>query len=70
MQLAPYTGSEPPPFFHDFLGAPNSMLMLNLMQTAGAATDIIISVVPTRIEADKIVFAVTDYDFGIHNRIG
>ena len=46
------------------------MLMLNLMQTAGAATDIIISVVPMRIEADKIAFAVTDYDFGIHNRIG
>jgi hypothetical protein len=45
-------------FFHDFLGAPNGMLMLNLMQTAGAATDIIISVVPTRIEADKIAFAV------------
>ena len=57
-------------FFHDFLAAPNGMLMLNLMQTAGAATDIIISVVPMRIEADKIVFAVTDYDFGIHNRIG
>ena len=30
-------------FFHDFLGAPNGMLMLNLMQTAGAQTDIIIS---------------------------
>lgn len=57
-------------FFHDFLGAPNGMLMLNLMQTAGAATDIIISVVPTHIEADKIAFAITDYDFGIHNRIG
>ena len=57
-------------FFHDFLGAPNGMLMLDLMQTAGAATDIIISVVPTHIEAGKIAFAVTDYDFGIHNRIG
>ena len=37
-------------FFHDFLGAPNGMLMLNLMQTAGAASDIIISVVPMLIE--------------------
>jgi hypothetical protein len=28
------------------------------------------SLVPFRIEAEKIVFAVTGYDFGIHNRIG
>ena len=37
-------------FFHDFLAAPNGALMLNLMQTAGAASDIIMSVVPVRIE--------------------
>ena len=30
-------------FLHDFLAAPNGNLMLNLMQTAGAQTDIIIS---------------------------
>ncbi len=57
-------------FFHDFLAAPNGMLMLGLMQTAGAATDIVISVVPMRIEAHKLAFAVSSYDFGIHNRIG
>ncbi len=33
-------------FLHDFLAAPNGNLMLNLMQTAGAQTDIIISIVP------------------------
>ena len=57
-------------FFHDFLGAPNGMLMLNLMQTAGAAIDMIMSVVPMRVGADTLQFAVTDYDFGIHKRIG
>jgi hypothetical protein len=57
-------------FFHDFLSAPNGMLMLNLMQTAGAATDIIMSIVPIRVEPEQLHFAVTDYDFGIHNRIG
>jgi hypothetical protein len=57
-------------FFHDFLGASNGALMLDLMQTAGAATDIVISVVPTRIEAKRLHFAVTGYDLGIHNRIG
>jgi hypothetical protein len=57
-------------FFHDFLAAPNGTLMLNLMQTAGAQTDIIISLVPIRLESDKLQFAVADYDFGIHGRIG
>ncbi len=57
-------------FFHDFLGAPNGMLMLNLMQTAGASTDIIISVVPMLVEPQRLSFAVSDYDFGLRGRIG
>lgn len=57
-------------FFHDFLGAPNGMLMLNLMQTAGAASDLIMSVVPMLIEPERLQFAITDYDFGLHARIG
>jgi hypothetical protein len=57
-------------FFHDFLSASNANLMMNLMQTAGAATDLVMSIVPFRVEAEKIVFAVTGYDLGIHNRIG
>jgi hypothetical protein len=57
-------------FFHDFLGAPNGALQLGLMQTAGAATDIVISVVSIRVEVHKLTFAVSSYDFGIHARIG
>jgi hypothetical protein len=57
-------------FFHDFLGARNGMLMLDLMQTAGAATDIIMSIVPMKVEPNELLFAVADYDLGIHNRIG
>ena len=56
-------------FFHDFLAAPNGMLMLNLMQTAGAQTDIIISLMPMVIEPQRMLFAVADYDFGLHGRI-
>jgi hypothetical protein len=57
-------------FFHDFLGAPNGPLMLNLVQTAGAATEIVMSIVPVTVEGHRLQFAMTEYDFGIHNRIG
>jgi len=57
-------------FFHDFLGASNGALQLSLMQTASAATDIVISVAPMRVEAHNLAFAVASYDFGIHSRIG
>jgi hypothetical protein len=57
-------------FFHDFLGAPNGMLMLNLMQTAGASADIVMGVVPLKVEGEALRFAITEYDLGIHNRIG
>lgn len=52
-------------FFHDYLAAPNGALHLGFMQSAGAATDIVISVVPVRVEADRLSFAI-----GIHARIG
>lgn len=57
-------------FLHDYLGAPTGALHLGFMQTAGATTDIVISVVPMRVEAHRLSLAVTSYDFGIHNRIG
>jgi hypothetical protein len=57
-------------FFHDYLAAPNGALHLGLMQSAGAATDIVISVVPMRVEAHILSLAVSAYDFGIHARIG
>ena len=44
--------------------------MLNLMQTAGASTDINISVVPMLVEPQRLSFAVSDYDFGLRGRIG
>ena len=56
-------------FFHDFLGAPNGMLMLTLMQTAGSSSDIIISLVPMIVEPQRLTFAVSTYDLGIHARI-
>jgi hypothetical protein len=43
-----------------------SQRALNLMQTAG----IIISVVPMLVEPQRLSFAVSDYDFGLHGRIG
>jgi hypothetical protein len=49
--------------------APNGAVHLGLMQSAGAATDIVISVVPMRVEAHRLLFAVSTYDFGIHARI-
>jgi hypothetical protein len=57
-------------FFHDYLAAPNGALHLGLMQSAGAATDIVISVVLMRVGAHRLLFAVSTYDFGIHARIG
>jgi hypothetical protein len=57
-------------FFHDFIGASNGMLMLNLMQTAGAATDLYMSVTLMKNEGGRLAFAVSEYDLGIHNRIG
>jgi hypothetical protein len=57
-------------FFHDYLGAPTGALHLGLMQSAGAATDIVISVGPMHIEPNKLSLAVSAYDFGIHARIG
>lgn len=56
-------------FFHDFLHAPNGELMLALMQTAGAATDIVMGVMPIMVERERLAFAITEYDLGIHNRI-
>ena len=41
-------------FFHDFLGAPNDMLMLNVMQTAGSSSDIVISLVPMIVEPPRV----------------
>jgi hypothetical protein len=57
-------------FFYDFLAAPNGPLLLHLLQTAGAETDIVMSVIPSSLGPDRLIFAIADYDFGIHNRLG
>ena len=53
-----------------FAPSPTGALHLGLMQSGGAATDIVISVVPIHIEPHKLSLAVSTYDFGIHARIG
>jgi hypothetical protein len=56
-------------FFHDFLAAPNAMLMLNLLQTSGATTEFIMGVVPISVEPQRLLLAIVEYDFGVHARI-
>ncbi|HET6321641.1 MAG TPA: hypothetical protein VFF87_06280 [Hyphomicrobium sp.] len=57
-------------FLHDFLAAPNGMLMLNLLQAQGAATEFILSLVPMTVERNRILFAIPDYDLGVRAPIG
>lgn len=56
-------------FLHDFLAAPNGMLMLNMLQTSGAQAEIIMGLVPIVVEPQRMCFAIPDYDFGVHARI-
>ncbi len=56
-------------FMHDFLAAKNGMLMLNMLQTSGAQAEIIMGVVPITVEPNRLLFAIPDYDFGVHARI-
>lgn len=56
-------------FLHDFLAAPNGILMLNMLQTSGAMAEIIMGVVPMVVEPQRLLFAIPDYDFGVHARI-
>ncbi|KWT69815.1 hypothetical protein APY04_1315 [Hyphomicrobium sulfonivorans] len=57
-------------FLHDYLAAPNGMLMLNLFQAPGAVADIVMGVAPMVVELPRIHFAITDYDIGIRASIG
>jgi len=56
-------------FLHDFLAAPNGMLMLSTLQTSGAQAEIIMGLVPIIVEPQRLCFAIPDYDFGVHARI-
>ncbi len=56
-------------FLHDFLAAKNGMLMLDMLQTSGAQAEIIMGIVPITVEPQRLLFAIPDYDFGVHARI-
>jgi hypothetical protein len=56
--------------FYDFLRTPPAQVLVPLLPAAGAQSDLILSVVPYRIETNLLVFLITEYDLGFHNRIG
>ncbi len=56
--------------FYDFLESVPAHVLVPLLPAAGAQSDLILSVVPYRIEKGLLEFVVTDYDLGFHNRIG
>jgi hypothetical protein len=54
----------------DFLDTVPAHALLPLLPAAGARSDLILSVVPYSLETNRLIFAVTHYDLGFHNRIG
>jgi hypothetical protein len=56
--------------FYDFLETARAHVLVPLVAGAGAQSDLMFSVIPFNLEADRVVFAITDYDLGFHNRIG
>jgi len=56
--------------FYDFLGTVPAQVLVPLLPAAGAQSDLILSVIPYVLETNRMVFAITDYDLGFHNRIG
>ncbi|MBK5198737.1 MAG: hypothetical protein JJE37_10740 [Methyloceanibacter sp.] len=56
--------------FYDFLDTVPAHVLVPLLPAAGAQSDLILSVVPYRLEKNLLVFLITDYDLGFHNRIG
>jgi hypothetical protein len=56
--------------FYDFLETVPAHVLVPLLPSASAESDLILSVVPYRIEKDLLDFVVTDYDLGFHSRIG
>ena len=56
--------------FYDFLDTVPAHVLVPLLPAAGAQSDLILSVIPYRLETNRLIFAITDYDLGFHNRIG
>lgn len=55
--------------FYDFLESVPAHLMVPLLPVAGAQSDLILSVVPYRLDDDNVAFVIADYDLGLHNRM-
>jgi hypothetical protein len=56
--------------FYDFLDTMPAHVLVPLLPAAGAQSDLILSVIPYRLERNLLVFVITNYDLGFHNRIG
>jgi len=56
--------------FYDFLESVPSHVLVPLLPAAGAQSDLVLSVIPYSLETNRLIFAITDYDLGFHNRIG
>jgi hypothetical protein len=56
--------------FYDSLETPPAYVLVPLLPQAGAQSDLVLSVVPHGLETNRLIFAITDYDLGFHNRIG
>jgi hypothetical protein len=56
--------------FYDFLDTVPAHVLVPLLPAAGAQSDLILRVIPYSLEKNWLLFAVTDYDLGLHNRIG
>ena len=55
--------------FYDSLKTPPAQVLVPLLSAAGAQSDLFLSVVPYRLETNLLVFLITEYDLGFHNRI-
>ena len=56
--------------FYDSRETPPAHVLVPLLPQAGAQSDLVLSVVPHGLETNRLIFAITDYDLGFHNRIG
>jgi hypothetical protein len=56
--------------FYDFLETAPAHVLVPLLPQAGVQSDLILSVIPYSLETNRLIFAITDYDLGFHNRIG
>jgi hypothetical protein len=56
--------------FYDFLDTVPARVLVPLLPAAGAQSDLILTVIPYRLETNRLTFAITGYDLGFHNRIG